>query len=211
MKYEQALPDLVREKILSKTQKHYLCLLFFSGLFISQWLAAEVVYVSDTLRVGVRPQADNRVAPISVVTTGMRLEVLDRNQGYLLIKAPNGVQGWIKDIYVIDSAPAVIRLQQLQQQHKQSMTELNGLKESNKILKLANRSLNQKLEQLGAERREWQLKEARQQAEQVLPEYASKPWIWWLLAMLLLSVAGFIGGVSWYRQHITRRLGGLRV
>jgi len=196
---------------LNKIQKCYFCLLLISGIFNSQWIAAEVVYVSDTLRVGVRPQADNRVAPISVVTTGMRLEVLDKNRGYLLIKAPNGVQGWIKDIYVINETPAVIQLQQLQKQQQQTTTELKHAKENNLVLEQANLSLNRKLDSLESERTEWQLKEARLQAEQTVPGNVIKPWIWWSLALLVLSVSGFVGGISWYRQHIARRLGGLRV
>ena len=45
--------------------------------------AAEYVYISDNLRVGVRTEPVSGVPPISVVFTGMRLEVHEKVDGYI--------------------------------------------------------------------------------------------------------------------------------
>ena len=41
---------------------------------------ADSVYVKDSLRVGVRTEPSNSVAPIGVVVTGMQLEGLERRK-----------------------------------------------------------------------------------------------------------------------------------
>ncbi len=174
---------------------------------------ADSVYVSDTLRVGVRSEPDNQVAPIGVVTTGMKLEVLERKNGYIQIRTPQGLTGWIKDIYVIKNAPAVIQLKQQKKQQLKLNEQIKTLQQANQVLEEANRVLNEKIRQLEDERARLQLQQAQLQAMQPSPISAggNPEWIWWLAGFVLLTVAAFVGGVKWYRQQVMKRLGGLRV
>ena len=71
---------------------------------------AETVYVSDSLRVGVRAEPDNSISPHGVVVTGMQLEVLERANGFIKIHSEGGVEGWIKDSYVTTTKPAKLEL-----------------------------------------------------------------------------------------------------
>ena len=80
-------------------QKLLIIFCLFSGISLNVF--AESVYVSDNLRVGVRPEPDNGYAPVGVVTTGMKLDVLERKEGYLKVRTDTDLVGWIKDIYVI--------------------------------------------------------------------------------------------------------------
>ncbi len=166
---------------------------------------AETGYISDTLRVGVRPTPDSHATPIGVVKTGMRLEVLESTEGYVRIKTDENLEGWVRNTYVVKSPPAMLRLQAIQQQQTRLQDEVNSLQQDNEVLQEANRVLNQRLEQLSAERAKWQLSEAR--AAVVDQEVR---WLWWLIGILLIAGAAFFSGFSWYRQSVMKRLGGLR-
>ena len=45
---------------------------------------AKTVYINDQLRVGIRPEPNNDSAPLVVVMTGDKLELLDSNSGYVM-------------------------------------------------------------------------------------------------------------------------------
>jgi len=175
--------------------------LLFSGA-----LQAETAYVTDTLRVGVRPAPDNQVAPIAVVKTGMRFNVLESANGFVRIKSDDNLEGWIRDTYVVKTPPAKIKLQALQQRQGTLEGQLQTLEESNQVLQEANRVLNARIDQLSTERSRWQLAQAR--ATLVSSETG---WYWWLVGILMVAGAGFYSGISWYRHLVMKRLGGLRV
>ena len=176
-------------------------LLLFSAITL-----AESAYISDTLRVGVRPAPDNQAAPIGVVKTGMRLELLETREGFVRIKTENEVEGWIRDNYVVKTPPAMIKLQKMQQQLGTLESEFKNLEENNLVLQEANRVLNTRIDQLSTERSQMQLAQARATLTS-----RDVSWYWWLLAILTVAGAGFYSGISWYRQLVMKRLGGLRV
>lgn len=186
-------------------------LLVLFGLFGSPTpglSAPDTVYIGDMLRVGVRPEPDNRATPIGVVTTGMQLEVLDRQNDYLQIRTDKGLTGWIKEIYAIDEPPAVIRLARFEEQRAGMVEELEELRNNAQLLQETNSNLNRQLDQIRAERSELQLRLARNSAED---KENSSYWGFWLLGLVIATVAAFAGGVSWHRRQTTRRLGGLRI
>ena len=65
-------------------------LLFALLLGFSSLLQAQDVYVKDTLRVGVRAEPGNHLAPFSVVTTGMKLSVLEQQGDFVKIETEQG-------------------------------------------------------------------------------------------------------------------------
>lgn len=184
------------------------CLLM-SLLFLSCFTsvtAAEYVYISDNLRVGVRAEPESGIPPISVVFTGMRLEVHEKAEGYVKITTDKGVTGWIKDIYVTKKAPAIIQLNAFRVKYDKLKKELSAGNDSAAILEKANLSLNSQLEEMKAERREWSTERAKLMASQ----YKESSWLWFV-AILILIVVSFVAGIYWYKTHVMKRLGGLRV
>lgn len=185
--------------------------LWVSLLLFCSLTQAETGYVSDNLRVGVRPEPEN-IAPIGVVTSGMKLEILARDGAYIQIRSENGQQGWIKDIYVVSRPPAIIRLEQLKLEEKALQAKLSTLKENNNVLQQANHSLSNKIEALEEQQNQYQEDQLKQQMNNLAPDETSHmSWLWWLLAIIVLAGAGFLSGINWYRQHVMKRLGGLRV
>ncbi|MEJ2181491.1 MAG: TIGR04211 family SH3 domain-containing protein [Gammaproteobacteria bacterium] len=108
-------------------------------LFVSTGpVLAETGYVSDTLRVGLRPAPDSHAAPSGVIKTGMRLEVLESSNGYVRVKTEDDQEGWVRDTYIVNKPPAMITLQALQQRHGTLEGKLKTLQENNQVLQEAN-------------------------------------------------------------------------
>lgn len=173
---------------------------------ISVVSAAEYVYISDKLRVGVRVEPVSGIPPIAVVFTGMRLKVHEKMDGYLKITTDKGVTGWIKDIYVTKKEPAIIQLNTLRKKHEELKKQLSMDSEDRAMLENANLALNKQLEALKLERREWSTERAKLMASQ----YKESSWFW-IIELIVLLVASFVAGIFWYKSYVMKRLGGLRV
>lgn len=168
--------------------------------------AAEYVYISDNLRVGVRAEPVSSVPPISVVFTGMRLEVHKRVDGYVKITTDKGISGWIKDIYVTKKAPAIIQLNAFQVKYDKLKKELSQGNDTAALLEKANMALTKQVDELKAERREW----SRERAILLASQYKESSWLW-IVGVLVLIALSFVAGVFWYKTQVTKRLGGLKV
>ena len=169
-----------------------------------------MIYVNDNLRVGVRSEPSNQIAPFSVVVTGMRLEVLDQLPGYLKIRTKDNAVGWIKDIYVSEQAPAMMRIEKMKVRNQELKQQIQEQEETTKILETANLALNEQIDSLKKDRSRWQLEKAR--TDDLQQENISNRFGWWIsLAGLLLVAAAFTSGMLWHRQQAMKRLGGLRV
>lgn len=184
---------------------------FFSIIIILMSLnfstyAAEYVYISDNLRVGVRTEPMSGVPPIGVVFTGMRLEVQDRKEGYVKIATDKGISGWIKDIYVTKKAPAIIELNAFKAKYDNLKKELSKSQETTALLEKANLALSEKIDELKAEQRDW----SRERASLMASQYKDSSWLW-IIELVVLVVVSFAAGAFWYRTQAMKKLGGLRV
>lgn len=168
--------------------------------------AAEYVYISDNLRVGVRTEPVSGIPPISVVFTGMRLEVHERAEGYVKITTDKGVTGWIKDIYVTNKAPAIIQLNEFRKKYDKLKKELSAGSDTSSILEKANLALTEQVDELKAERREW----SQERAKLMASKYRESSWFW-IIEILVLIGLSFVAGVFWYKMQVMKRLGGLKV
>jgi len=191
---------------MNKQLKRLLLLILVSGINVSAF--AEVVYVSDTLRVGVRPEPDNGYSPVGVVLTGMKLNVLDRQNNYLKIETDEGITGWMKDIYVIEQKTAILKLQELQKNHISASQQLKTNQENIKQLQSSNASLNTQVDNLKEERSKLQQVQAEFTSSQ---QTAKSRWYWWVVVILMAIAGSFFAGIQWHQYQIMKRLGGLKV
>lgn len=184
-------------------------LIFNLSVLLPGTLLAEVVYVNDTMRVGVRPEPSNNVGPVDVVMTGMKLEVLERSDGYIKIRTEKGVEGWIKEIYVSDKLPAQLELAQLQKKYQQLVLESSKSGDLIKAAEEAKTILSEEVNALKEQNRNLQaeLQEHRKSAD---GDRKSFLYLWFGLIVVGVFIAGLVIGVSWHRRKVMQRLGGLR-
>lgn len=188
--------------------KNYLLLALLASFFLqSQFVsAAEYIYISDHLRVGIRTEPVSGIPPISVVFTGMRLKVEERTDGYIKVTTDKGVTGWMKDIYATKEAPATIQLSNLLLKYEKLKKERIKDLQTFSQLEKANRALDEKIDELKSEKREWHNDRVNLMASQ----HQESSW-YWLVGVIALLVGSFVAGALWYRTQAMKRLGGLRV
>jgi len=174
----------------------------------SALLFAQDVFVKDSLRVGVRSEPGNVATPISVVTTGMKLLVLESSGNYVKIKSESGLVGWVKKTYVSPEPPAQVHLQQLQEKYKKLDSDLTRQTNVVRAAELNVKTLSEEITQLKKNNAELrvQLKDERNENSATHFTY-----LWKIALFLLVCVIGFGGGVLWHRNYAMKRLGGLRV
>lgn len=173
---------------------------------IFQVHAENIIYVSDQLRVGVRPEPGNHAAPVGVVITGMKLKVLKRENKFIKIQTEKGLTGWIRDIYASKTLPAILQLEVMQKQADKTRAEIKAIEKTVSTLEEANRILNSHIDTLKADRAELQ----RNQALQIVAR-SETSWGWRSVWIVALLATGFIAGFMWYRHQSMKRLGGLKI
>lgn len=176
-------------------------------LVITSILHADSVYVKDSLRVGVRTEPSNSIAPIGVVLTGMQLEVLERSGGYVKIRTDRGLEGWIKNSYVDTEPPAIIKLKRLQSEYDQLKSRVGKHDDLLKTTETTNKTLNEQIDTLKSSNAELQLALAK---EQHTNSQSVSSYFWLALSYIAFCAAGIGIGVTWHRRLAMKRLGGLR-
>ena len=168
--------------------------------------AADYVYISDNLRVGVRTEPVSGVPPIGVVFTGMRLEVHEKEDGYVRITTKKGLTGWIKDIYVTKKAPAIIELNSFRKKYEALEKEVSQGSDTTVLIEKANVALTKQVDELKEERQEW----TRERAALMASQYKDSSWLK-AVGVFVLVILSFIAGIFWYKTQVMKKLGGLRV
>ena len=123
-------------------------LVLVTGILVSPAVSGKSIYVNDNLRVGVRAEPSSRMVPFSVVVTGMKLNVLEQADGYIRIKTDKGEIGWVKDIYVSETPPAVLRIKSLKKKYEAQKKQLRAFEETAKILELSNQRMMDQIDGL---------------------------------------------------------------
>ncbi len=185
---------------------------YFSAIFYlvllgsSASVLAQSVFVNDQLRVGVRPEPSQLAAPVGVVLTGMKLQVLERKDPFIKIRTDKGLEGWIKDIYVTDKTPAILRVKDLENLQKKAQQELQDVVKAKTALEEANSILNDQIDSLKTQRAELQHSQAIKIISSARPGDGFSTI--WLVGGIII---GFLLGYLWHRRQSMKRLGGLRI
>ena len=184
-------------------------------------VGAQTLYVKDELRVGVREAPNSRDAPIAVVTTGTRLEVLERTEGYTRVRTPEGEEGWVSDAYVDAEAPAAVQLEDLRSEHAALQRELSertaGLERELADVRAAAAATVEENDRLSGRLEALQAANAdlTRQLERLRPPPAAagpdRTWLRYLAGGVVIALCGFLLGVRWQRRRVTERLGGFEI
>ena len=76
--------------------------------------AADTVYVTDSLRLGLHAASDTSDRPFETLVSGAALEVLERATNYTRVRTSDGQEGWVKSAYLVEQKPAQLRVAELE-------------------------------------------------------------------------------------------------
>lgn len=175
-------------------------------------LAAETVYVTDELRLGMYDNEQTNGRAFKSLVSGDRLEVLERSLMSIRVRTDDGEEGWVKTAYVVTKEPARRRVA--------------GLEEANGELEQANAELTAKLDtaEAGIGTLEAELASVESQVEE-LPalkeahaalqaEAATRerrvPLLWVVIAVAVALVLGTAAGYYWLDRKVRSHFGGIR-
>jgi SH3 domain protein len=143
------------------------CLLLSSFSFSAQ---AKTQYVSDHLVITVRTGQGGQYQIIKTLETGTHVEVLETTDtGYTRVKAPDGVEGWVRSQYLVDEPVAKEKLERALSQLAKTREALKKLKDSYANLSKEHKELSQVQSTLSTEKKQLDAELAR------LKEVAKKP------------------------------------
>lgn len=180
-------------------------LLIFAGT-----AAAEVVYVHDYLRLGVRANPDPAESSIAVVATGDALTVLAREGDYIKIRTEEGTEGWVSKNYVSDEAPARLLLEQLRGEYAQKEAQSMELSKALAEITGSRDVMEKRITELMAENSSLQqeINTLTGRSDSLIQQYA---WAIRIALVIMLFLAGFYLGAGWYMRRVRRRFGGMEI
>lgn len=179
--------------------------------------AAETAYVTDSLRLGLHAAPDTSDRPFENLVSGAAVEVLERNPSYARVRLADGREGWVKATFLVTLKPAAARVAELE-------AGMASLEAAAAAAKTAQTAAEQELARYTAELQArtgsaetiqetvLRLQDENRAQEARLDAYRySLPVKWVIPALVVVLVAGFLGGLWWLDALIRRRHGGFRV
>lgn len=191
--------------------------IIISLLALSGLSHAETVYVTDLLRLSVSDAPQPGGKKIMTLSSGDALTVLERQPGYIKVKAEDGQIGWAKAAYLVYDKPARLIVSQM-------ATQLAGLQQQLTTANNSAQSANKQSEKIQgllqtAEKDSIhyqnlldQMKQQNQQYESSMAQFET------CVPLTILLIAGFVCflfGIylSWYiiDYRLRKRHGGFRL
>ncbi|TVR00134.1 MAG: TIGR04211 family SH3 domain-containing protein [Desulfovibrionales bacterium] len=79
--------------------------------------AAETVYVSDVREISKRagPSTDHRI--LRMLPAGAEMEALSEQAGWLQVRGPDGIEGWVLQRFTTRDVPLTLRYQELRREY----------------------------------------------------------------------------------------------
>lgn len=85
--------------------------LLMIGILLAGSVGAESLWVDDRMRLSLYAEPDSNSERIELLESGDELEPLgEYSAGYEFVRSPNGNEGWVNDAFVVDAAPARVRI-----------------------------------------------------------------------------------------------------
>ncbi len=106
---------------------------FVAGLFVVSVLAclpgiagAVTVYVSDVREISKRggPSTEHRI--LQMLSAGAKMEVLSEQAGWLQVRGPNGVEGWVLKRFTSEVIPVSLKYQELREEYDELYAASSG-------------------------------------------------------------------------------------
>jgi len=180
-------------------------------------VAAETVYVTDNLRLGLHEAADTSGPAIQTLDSGQELEILSRDRNYANVRLPDGTVGYVKAAYLVADKPAKLIVSETQAESDRLRAELGNLRQQFAspaaiITALEEESAGLR-EQVGKnEARIAELSTTSANLRQQQARYqGSLPLSWVGGALGVCLIGGFLFGLWWVDRRSRQRHGGIRI
>jgi SH3 domain protein len=187
------------------------------GLLFAASAAAETLYVTDKLYLGLYSEPGSAGQSLGTMVSGTPLEVLAKSRGFAKVRTPDGKVGWTKTAYLVSEKPPRLQLNELQKRNdgltsqlQTAQQQLSGLRSQlsqvRKQASTASRQAKQDAAQMQL------LRSQNQRYRQVAARYTwSIPMSWGIAGVGVALVGGFVAGLTWLDRRIRRRHGGFRI
>jgi SH3 domain protein len=178
-------------------------------------LAAETLYVTDELRLGMFENRDQTGRRIKLLSSGDAVEILERDSLYARVQGPEGVEGWVKVGFLVAEKPAALRVREVEEESARLRVELNRARASDAAQRVT--QLEDELASLRAEHESATAAVAEQSAEleslrelkSDVTEARAQTGLWIILAALGGLAVGAYAGYAVYARRLRQRFSGL--
>lgn len=178
---------------------------------------AETMYVTDQLRLRLHAEPRDNAPAVANLSSGDAVEVLDRGTFFLLVRTPDGQEGWAKSAFLVSAKPARLRVLELEESLAQAeavaeplAAERDRLREAAasdaKRAQLAESKAVDLEARMGALNNEYETLLAKTGVDRLRLD-----WYWTAIALLLGLAAGGFLGFRWLDYLSRKRHGGYRV
>ena len=103
-------------------------------LVASMAVYAEVAYVTDEVKIGLHKEPSNQSPIIKLVSSGTKLNIIERENDLVHVEEPEGVRGWINSQNILVSKPGKAKVIELEIAKKELEDRIKTLQsESEKL------------------------------------------------------------------------------
>ena len=171
-------------------------------IFFSAPVLAETIYVTDMLRLDMYPTEEMTGSPILKLSSGDRMELLERNGRYARVRSEGGQQGWVTSLYLVEDEPARTRVNKLEQTNVSLEATLEKLRsqltsQQAKVKELQQQQDGSAESTANTEKEVASLRDENAKLLDTMSQYATSVPIFWLFIAMIISLAGGIAG-GWY-------------
>nr|WP_321396040.1 TIGR04211 family SH3 domain-containing protein [uncultured Desulfobacter sp.] len=116
------------------------CFFFFS---ITTCVYAKVMYVSGVTRITMRTGPDVTHKIVSMVTSGVKLQILEYNKDWSMVQDSTGKTGWVLTRFLTDDVPKALLVERYKKENEQLASKLSAAEETANTLDTENKSLKE--------------------------------------------------------------------
>jgi hypothetical protein len=175
--------------------------------------SADVVYVTDELRLGLYNTEETTGRALKTLVSGARLEVLERSLMSIRVRTEDGDEGWVKTAYIVPNEPARRRLAALESLQATTAESLAASEAERESLLGRIDELEGTLAE--AEQGITDLPALRAENEALAADLARGgirvPVLWFGIATAGALIVGVFLGHWWLDRKVRRKFGGVRV
>ena len=193
---------------------------------------AEILYVTDQLRLSLYAQPDSESNVIELLSSGDKLMVEEIAGPYAKVTSPDGNLGWVKRGFLVSDPTSNLLLEQVSKENELLKEELGKLNNSKVVLDqyeadmddMSARITGLEQEKVGAEQKISELEQAIEQkrldeqksregkpALESIIKMARIYWLYIALALLVVLLIGYLLGTKITEASVRRKFQGIKV